>query len=72
MRVSGLEINPWMIQESMEKAPEEIKHSLDFVLHTDNEHLHAEAVEGYSAIASAMKKGEGLVIEFRARKKFVE
>ncbi|MBX9744707.1 MAG: methyltransferase domain-containing protein [Chlamydiales bacterium] len=33
-----------------------------------NEKLHAEAIEGYSAIAQAMQKSEGMIVQFVAHK----
>ena len=39
MEVTGLEINPWMIQEASRRAPSEIKNKLNFVLSTNNDSL---------------------------------
>ncbi len=41
-QVTGLEINPWMVKEATNRAPEEIKHKLNFVLNTNNSHLPFE------------------------------
>ncbi|HSX37257.1 MAG TPA: methyltransferase domain-containing protein [Chlamydiales bacterium] len=37
-------------------------------IHSFNEKLHAEAIEGYSAIAQAMQKSEGMTVQFIAHK----
>jgi len=39
MEVTGLEINPWMIEEAKRRAPEEIKDKLSFVQSIDNDHF---------------------------------
>lgn len=42
MEVTGLEINPWMIQEAQRNAPSEIQEKLRFVLNIDNNYLPFE------------------------------
>lgn len=42
MEVTGLDINPWMIEKATRDAPEQVKDKLNFVLSTDNDHLPFE------------------------------
>ena len=42
MDVTGLEINPWMVSESMRRAPENISKKLRFIQSTDNDSFPLE------------------------------
>lgn len=42
MDITGLEVNPWMVEMSSKRAPESVKAKLNFVLSTDNNHLPFE------------------------------
>lgn len=39
MEVTGLEINPWMVEVAANRAPIEVQDKLNFVLNADNDHL---------------------------------
>lgn len=38
MQVTGLEVNAWMVEESMRRTPEFLKGNVDFVLSSSNSH----------------------------------